>query len=518
MKKMLCKFSSVCLTLALVLSLSVLPAASSFTASAAGSSFAPSSANQMCPNYWSGNLTMTDLENDGGVRWACQLGGMGIREAWKGAAYALDGLYLDFSGLNNTNKQAAFAILITGQSSGELSDINNSNCMQHALLAVDTIDGEIRFENDGAAPRESDGKYRISSDGTVLIKNDLLKYDSLAGKDFTVSFSKGEAGYSITVTVGAETITGNEVLTNEMLGKIVSLTDLSRVYAGLGSNNGNSGLTTLDIKRIGTMNGPERPVINKIDELTAMSDQVLLYSGNIMRAARAAYNALDAETQALVTNIDELAAVEKKYQALADAADSYMVQMNSAHARYTNAEALMYDSYHSLTYACKKNLTVTDLETGGLKLSFPMGCEVGIREAYTATINLAGAKLQFDNFVSNGGNYRAGQMAILFGNGDYTDPTIADCFALVFNPNSGTLYAIPNEKGMGTIYSSDSNTNIDGYVVIRSDYLKGANLENRRFSLALASNPEIIVDEKGNRHQGIDVTVEISGQKLEGTR
>lgn len=516
MKKMLCKISSVCLTLALVLSLSVLPAG--LTASAASSSFAPSSATQMCQNYWTGNLTLTDLPDDGGVRWACQLGGMGIREAWKGAAYALDGLYLNFAGLNNPNSQAAFAIILTSQSTGELSDINSNNCMAHALIAVDTVDGEIRFENDGAAPRESDGAYRISSDGTVLIKDERLKYASLANKGFTVSFAKGETGYSITVTVGEEIITGTDVLTNAMLSKIVKLTDLSAVYAGLGSNNGNNGLTTIDLKRIGTMNGPERPVINKIDELTKMTDEVLLYSGNLMRSARAAYEALDPAYQTSVTNIDELTAIEAKYQQLSAVADSYMVEMNTDHARLTNAANLMQSKYGATASGVNGKLTVSNLKTGGMKVSIPNSSGVGPREYYNSNVNLDGVKLQFDNFISNNGNYNGGQMAILFGNGQLSEPMISNSFALVFNPSSGTLYAIPNEKGTGTFYDvTTGNTNIDGCVVIRSDYLKGANLEHRRFSLALAENPEEIIDEKGNPHHGYDVTVEISGQTLTGT-
>ncbi|MGN0493320.1 MAG: alpha-amylase family glycosyl hydrolase [Acutalibacteraceae bacterium] len=504
MKKMLCKISSVCLTLALVLSLSVLPAASGLTASAASSSFAPSSATQMCQNYWSGNLTLTDLPDDGGVRWACQLNGMGIREAWNGAAYALDGLYLDFSGLNNPNSQAAFAILLTGQSAGELSDINSNNCMTHALIAVDTIDGEIRFENDGAAPRESDGAYRISSDGTVLIKDERLKYDSLANKDFTVSFAKGETGYSITVTVGEEIITGTDVLTNAMLGKIVTLTDLSAVYAGLGSNNGNNGLTTIDLTRIGTMNGPERPVINKIDELTAMSDEVLLYSGNLMRAARSAYEALDADTQVLVTNISDLTAVEEKYQLLSDEADSGLVIMNTKLAKSTQAKA------YGVTVGSIGAIVVTDNSNGGIHVNLPRdNALIGNIEAYASNVNLDGVKLQFDNFVTNNGNYMAGQMAVLFGNGTEGFPSFNDSLALVFNPNTGTLYAI---YGSGT-----SSSNIDINPIITSDLLKGANFENRRFSLSLKSNPnDIVTDDKGNKHNGFIVTVEISGQTLTG--
>lgn len=513
MQKLLCKISSVCLSLALVLSLSVLPAASGLTASAAGSSFAPSAASGMISadnltSWWSSNLEVTDL-SDGGIHWKCQHSGVGMRQGWK-QAYALDGLFINFSGLSNPNGAASLLIYLSSTTTGNLEPNVNTCRTDYGLIALDTINGQIRFENDGAT--DNGTNTRIRTAGTVLIQNDLLKYDALAGKDFTVSFSKGESGYSITVKVDGQTITGSEVLTNEMLGRLTKLNDLTTVYVGLGNNNGNSGWTEVDLKLIGTLNGPERPVINQIDELSQMSDEVLLYSGNVMRAARTAFEALDAETQALVTNIAVLTAVEEKYQRLADEADSYMVTMNTAHTRITNAANLMPDSYNSYISSVKKNLTVADLETGGIKLSIPNGSGVGPREYYNSNVNLNGVKLQFDNFVSNGGNYRAGQMAILFGNGEMTEPSIAGCFALVFNPESGTVYALPNEKG-----AYNQTACIDGYVVIQSDLLKGANLENRRFSIALASNSEIVTDENGKPHQGLDVTVEISGETLTGT-
>ena len=258
---------------------------------------------------------------------------------------------------------------------------------------------------------------------------------------------------------------------------------------------------------------------DKITELTVMSDEVLLYSGNVLREARKLYDGLDASSQALVTNYSELVAAEQKYTDLAAEADADLIKMNTAHARFTNAATLMPDSFLSLANSCKKTLTVTNLANGGLNIFIPKGSAENSREAFTSTVNLYDAKFQFDNFVDNGAgaNYKAGQMALLFGNGEFTDPQITDCFALVLNPYTGTLYAIPNEKGKGTFYNSDTDTNIDGCVVISSDYIKGANLENRRFSIELSENPQVAYDTNGNPYHLIDVTIEISGQRLTGT-
>ena len=507
MQKLLCKFSSVCLTLAIVLSLSILPASSGLTASAAGNSFAPSSASGMLSasvlNNWSGNLVLTDLEG-GGIHWKCKHGGVGMRQGWK-QAYALDGLFINFSGLKNDNKAASLLIYLSSVADGIDPGVNSCKT-DYGLIALDTINGQIRFENDGAVARtDGSGKTRIDKAGTVLIENDLLKYDSLAGKDFTVSFSEGVNGYSIKVDVGGQTVTGNEVLTNTMLGTLTKLNNLSNVYVGLGNNNVNSGWTEIYLKLIGTTKGPETPVIKQINELKAMENDVLLYSGNVMRAARKAYEALDAETQKLVTNINDLTDVEAKYQRLADEADIGMVKMNTAHARLTNAATLMPDNYSKNDSDAKQTLlNVTDLETGGLKLSISNPANnkspIGTREYYTSNVNMDGVKLQFDNFVSNGdgSNYKAGQMAILFGNGELTDPQFSNCFALVFNPYSGTLYALYGE--------ASTYEKIDANKIIESDLIKGSNLEHRRFSLSLKSNP------KG----GFNVTVEISGKTLPG--
>lgn len=202
--------------------------------------------------WWSGNLELSNLPQNGGIRWKCQHNGVGMRQGWK-QSFALDGLSLKFTGLDNPNGKASLLIYLSDSASGNM-DPTASDCMSCALIALDTEDGELRFENDAAAPR-TDGKIRIDKDGTVLVKNDLLKYDSLKGKDFTVNFSKAEGGYNVEVKVENESVSG--LLTDEMIAKIVNLKMLDRVYVGLGNNNGNQGFTTVDLVGIGPLKKTE---------------------------------------------------------------------------------------------------------------------------------------------------------------------------------------------------------------------------------------------------------------------
>lgn len=485
----------------MLMAVSALTPAAGINAFAAGSSFVPAVESNFVPNSWANDLRLTDLADGNGVKLECDHNGVGMRQGWN-IAYPLDGLYLELSGLYNQTGEASLLIYLSSTTSGNLDPGVDTCGTDYGLLALDTIDGELRFENTGA---EYDGtKTRIRKDGTVLIKDDLLKYSSLAGRDFTVSFAKGENGYEVALNADGETVTGN--LTDEMLSSLTKLNDLSNVYIGIGNNNGNNGWTSIEINEIGTLSGPENAVINLIDELSKMSDEELLYSGNVMRSARAAYDALDAGTQQLVTNSGELSAAEERYQRAADAADSGLVIMNTAHTRFTQAKAYGETGYNSYLGP----IAVTDNPEGGVHIDFPRDNGlVGNIEAYASNVNLDGVKLQFDNFVTNGGNYMAGQMAVIFGNGEQGMPGFNDSLALVFNPNTGRLYAI---YGQGT-----SLNNIDGNIIIESELLKGPNLENRRFSLSLRVNPEdTYTDESGNVYNGYIAEVEISGQKLEG--
>lgn len=528
MQKLLCKFSSVCLTLALVLSLSVLPVASGLTATAAASHESDSDfvALTIENSFNKGkqaeknmkNLTVTDLPG-GGLHYLFSNGNAITHREGYGEKVKLDGLTLYFDNLAADESSTLYAADHPGDNARMTVFIGDNAPDNNGPKCWGASGTSLGFELN---PEVGDLALCRNTTGTVektalFTNEEALKYANITGKEFSYSFAATtDGGYNLTVSVeGFEPI--KTAITKTQISGLGQFKNPDASYVTVSTIAINQ-KTAFMVDFLGLSErtfSPAQPYIDAINDLVAMSDEVLLYSGNVMRSVKATYNSLDDATKALVTNYGELAAVERRYQTLANAADSYMVKMNTAHARYTNAANIMPDSYNSLSNACRKNLTVSNLENGGLHIAFPLGCEVGIREAYTATVNLDGVKLQFDNFVNNensGKNYMAGQMAILFGNGEFTDPMITDCFALVLNPYTGTLYAIPNEKGNGT-----SQANIDGYVVIRSDYLKGANLENRRFSVALANNHEIITDTNGNNHQNLDVTVEISGQKLTGT-
>ena len=215
--------------------------------------YAPTAAAGVIPagdltSWWSGNLTVNYLPSGGGVHWNCQHNGVGMRQGWK-QSFPLDGLTLRFNNLKNDNKKASLLLYLTDDFSGGL-DPNANGCMAHMLLALDTVKGQLRFENDGAT--NEGGKIRIRQAGTVLLENDLLKYDALAGKEFTVGLTAGtEGNYSVTVTVGEQSVVGTDVLTAAMLSRIVRMNALDRVYVGLGNNNGNEGWTTVDITGIG---------------------------------------------------------------------------------------------------------------------------------------------------------------------------------------------------------------------------------------------------------------------------
>ena len=533
MKKMLCKISSVCLTLALVLSLSVLPVVSGLTAAAAASHESDSDfvALTIENSFNKGkqaeknmkNLTVTDLPG-GGLHYLFSNGNNAIthREGY-GEKVKLDGLTLYFDNLAADESSTLYAADHPGDNARMTVFIGDNAPDNNGPKCWGATGTSLGFELN---PEVGDLALCRNTAGTVektalFTNEEALKYANITGKEFSYSFAATtDGGYNLTVSVkGFEPI--KTAITKTQISGLGQFKNPDASYVMVSTIAINQ-KTAFMVDFLGLSErtfSSAQPYIDAINDLVAMSDEVLLYSGNVMRSVKAAYISLDDATKALVTNYGELAAVERRYQTLANAADSYMVKMNTAHARCTNAANLMNSIYGSAAKGVKGTVKVTDLETGGMRLFIPKGSSEGVREYYTSNVNLDGVKLQFDNFVDNGGgaNYRAGQMAILFGNGELSDPTIANCFALVFNPNSGTLYAIPNEKGTGTFYNSDSDTNIDGYVVIRSEYLKGANLEHRRFSLALAENPEVITDDKGNPHHGYDVTVEISGQKLTGT-
>lgn len=501
MFKKVLKLLSVCLSVAILLSALMLPMGTALTAFADESTLTIN--NLVGTNHWAAMLQTTNSET-GGVKFTFTNAFRNIRLGFTNAA-TLDGLNLKVANIEKTAQLDPIVSFVIANK--QYVSIDGTG---YFILTLDTESGELQLI-----------RNKDMDDIVTIIRDDKLLYSNVTGKTLLITANWQDGGsYGFNVNLGSDNVSGS--LSADDLALATTFDSNSTAYLtvtpGVAQGAGKDQSFGLDVLQFYS-NAPSSSAAVSVYRAISTIGTVNLDKGHIIRNARSLYDALSVEDKTAVSNYSVLTNAEAEYVRLSKEADSYMVEMNTAHARCTNAANLMNSIYGSAASGVKGTVTVTDLETGGMRLSIPKGSPEGVREYYTSNVNLDGVKLQFDNFVDNSGgaNYKAGQMAILFGNGELSDPTIANCFALVFNPNSGTLYAIPNEKGTGTFYNSDSDTNIDGYVVIRSEYLKGANLEHRRFSLALAENPEVITDDKGNPHHGYDVTVEISGQKLTGT-
>ena len=204
--------------------------------------------------WWGSNIELTNLPDGGGIRWRCQHNGVGMRQGWR-QSFALDGLSVRLDNLDNQSGKASLLIYLSDSPSLSMDAGVDTCATDFALIALDTEDGELRFENDGATVL--DGKTRIREDGTVLLSGDLLKYDSLKGKEFIITFSRGDSGYTIEVKTGDESIIGSDVLTDDMLAELTYLQKRDRVYVGIGNCNGNDGWTTVDLTGIGPIEKTE---------------------------------------------------------------------------------------------------------------------------------------------------------------------------------------------------------------------------------------------------------------------
>lgn len=255
MKKKLVKMLS--LFIAVVLSISAVFAAmplSSYNVSAQTQWFIPSMSNGLIPaanlsSWWSSLFKCQDIADGAGVHFEfINTNAVGVRQAFN-TPFDLDGLTLKLENIENANKTATFSILLQDCADNML-DPNNPNSGVLALIAVDTVDGEIRFENDGI--KTSGTTKRYHNDGTVLLKDDRIKYDNVSNKEFLISFHKKSNGdFDVKATVNGEEITGSTPLSAGMIASVTKLSDLNSVYVGIAAGRDNSGTTKLDFKAIG---------------------------------------------------------------------------------------------------------------------------------------------------------------------------------------------------------------------------------------------------------------------------
>ncbi len=343
------------------------------------------------------------------------------------------------------------------------------------------------------------GNMRFVSEGTVLIENDALKYDNLEGNEFVLGFDLGTDGnYNVSFTVDGETYTAENGFTAEKLASISTLTDLAKVYVGVGSANGNSGMTTIGVTGIGKIMNA-RPYIEMIDNLSNID---LLAQGNVLRAARATYDALSSEMKAAITNYADLEAAEAEYARLAAEADADLIIMNHNLARrYRSVDKVPHTNWTA---------TTTELPNGGLHMETVTNISY-IGEGYVGAVNARHFKLQFDNYVPYGNNYGKGHLAITLanpaaGNEDCITPIGYTALVITIDPEKGRVFCLPSDQASGVASNADFAIGNKAYTLIQSDLLKGENIGNRRFSV-----------ETETVSGGLDVIIEISGQTLRGT-
>lgn len=525
MKKQFVKIQSICLALVLVLSLALLPNAIGLNAFANATKEYDTEFVEITREYSlnQGNLQGADisnynaefLANDSGVK-LTYIGDKSVakREGY-GNTVNVDGLTLYFnnlvSGAASDKANYTRPVIYIGDPHTDGYGPRVQGSSGRAIgFQIDTYEAKIKLVTcDGSLGKLQD----------LCSAQDALKYANITGKKFSVRFvSDGNQGYVMTVEVeGFSPITINVTHDTIFTGNLVEqFTNPAASYVAISQNNA---ISNFSIEFLGlSQSTPVSRCMEKINELSAMNDDVLLYSGNLIKEAETLYAALSDTDKALVTNYTELATVKERYKTLSATADTDLVKMDVLHTRYTGA-AQAGDTSNSGIYG---EIKVTN-RTDNYGITFDMNRvghpnqinpEDGLgglnkMEAYASNVNLDGLKLQFDNFISCNNNYPAGQMAILLGNGVQGFPSFNNSLALVLNPQTGSLYALYGEGA--------TRANIDKNIIIKDNALKGANLENRRFSVSLNEDKDSIFSDETGRHCDYTVTLEIAGKTLTGT-
>lgn len=172
--------------------------------------------------WWGSFFTVKDIDGFGGISYSWDISAKGVRQGIV-KAVPLDGLTMYFDNLSCTvEAQRSFAILISNHAD-DMDPGNSRLINESAVFLVDTQNGRISFENDAI----EDNKWASDRSGTVLLESELLKYNNLKGKEFSIAFAGNDtSGYTVTLTVGDSAVTGKARLTAEMLAKVTGITDI----------------------------------------------------------------------------------------------------------------------------------------------------------------------------------------------------------------------------------------------------------------------------------------------------
>ncbi len=461
--------------------------------------------------WWPSSFKCTAIENDGGIRISWINGGRDVRQGYN-KKIRLDGLKLQFNALHKTKETAdapSFAVMLSDDV-GAAWTYNSTVTTRPLAIVLDTKNGTLTAE----------------PSGSILAQSDKLKYENLEYGLFYIEFNQNDDKlWQVDVITPTGTVSGvmsvsdfiaGERFTNLDSGCYVTLTAWTASYA------------TIEWTGIG-QSTKHHEVSKMIDELRVIDKD----SGDAIKAARKAYDALpeyvqdrvanydiltDAEAafNVLDENYDPIPYVEEKIAGLGvvnitskeeidDVIELYNTLSTAQQNRVKNKAALQaaiekyyalyakYMDWDSCVYAplasdarfdqetldswWNGTLKFQNIESGGVHIDM-INAARDHRFSF-GSYELDGLNIQLSDFKVTGEGAGSGQLAISvgpFGPYDYgkgLSTTAKRTFVFVLNTNEGTL----------TLNAAGNKYFTKNKVLFEGEELLYSNIEGKNFSL-----------------------------------
>lgn len=462
-------------------------------------------------SWWPSSFKCTGIENDGGLRMSWINGGRDVRQGYN-KRIRLDGLKLQFNALHTTSKSATAPALtvLLGDSVGSAWTYNNTVTTRPLAIVLDTEAGTLRTE----------------PTGSIIAQSDKLKLANLEYSLFYIEFNQNDDKLwqvdvitptgTVSGVMSVEDFTAGERFTNPDEGCFVTLTVWKATYA------------TVEWTGIGQS--------TKHWETTALIDKLRVIdadSGNAIKAARDAYDALpeyvqnrvanyqvltDAETAfaGIDKNYDPVPYVDEKIAALGkiditskkkidevlefyntlstaqqkklknkDTLEKAIKAYFKLYAEHMDWDSCVYaplagDSYFSqeeLDSWWNGTVKFYDMESGGVHIDMKNAARdhrVGF-----GSYELDGLNIQLSNFKITEAGGGSGKLAISVG------PTAAYDYGKGLSTRAKRLFVFVLDTNEGTLtLNTAGNTYFTKNIeMFKSEKLKYSNIEGKNFSL-----------------------------------
>ena len=181
--------------------------------------------------WWGASWGYQTTYSENGLHFSTKFPGTAVRTGYT-QTFDLDGLTFVFDNLTNEQSKAIVTMLISDTTLRTFDPNMSENNMLEIVL--DTVNGRLTLEGD-----------------TVLLEDEILKYNNITGKAFSIAFHKDGDGYKPTVDVEGTAVTGTTAFTSDMIAARSNITDESHIVVGIAGGDGSDGLTAFDLNKIG---------------------------------------------------------------------------------------------------------------------------------------------------------------------------------------------------------------------------------------------------------------------------